>query len=53
MEEVFINSLSEEGELEVSKIGTNYCKLEGWRYKHSISGGEIQSTLIDYKFDCY
>jgi hypothetical protein len=24
-----------------------------WRYKNVIKDGEITSTLLDYRFDCY
>ena len=51
--DVFINNLSEFGSIDVRKIGTNLCELTMWKYKNNISNGEITSTLLDFKFDCY
>lgn len=50
---IYISNLSEAGSLEISKIGTNYCELDSWRYKNIISDNEIKTTIIDYRFDCY
>lgn len=50
---IFISELSEFGTLEVNKMGTNECDLTMWKYKNIVSNGEVTSTLLDFKFNCY
>ena len=52
-EQIYLSNLSESGSIDISKIGTNDCELGMWRYKNVIKDGEITSTLLDYRFDCY
>ena len=50
---IFISGLSEAGSLDISKIGTNECELGMWKYRNNVENGEVTSTLLDYRFDCY
>ena len=50
---IFISQLSEAGSLDISKIGSNECELEMWKYKNTIENNKVTSTLLNYRFDCY
>ena len=52
-ENIYLSNLSETGSLDVSKIGTNECELNMWKYKNTIEDGKVTSTILDYRFDCY
>ena len=50
---IYLSNLSEEGILDIAKIGTNNCELKMWRYKNTVENNQVTSTLLDYRFDCY
>ena len=50
---IYLSNLSEEGTLDIAKIGTNNCELKMWRYKNTVENNQVTSTLLDYKFNCY
>ena len=50
---IYLSNLSEEGTLDIAKIGTNNCELKMWRYKNTVENNQVTSTLLDYRFDCY